>query len=150
MKPLSSVVVKYTTIVIRIALGAVFLLSCIPKIADPAAFAQIVTGYQLLSPPLVSATAILLPWIEAACGLALVFGRFEKGAALLVSLMMVVFIAIILYNGYRGLNIACGCFSLSAKEPSSIALNTVRNLLILAAGTWVLFYSHRQHLAPVR
>jgi hypothetical protein len=82
--------------------------------------------------------------------LALVFGRFEKGAALLVSLMMVVFIAIILYNGHRGLNIACGCFSLSAKEPSSIALNTVRNLLILAAGTWVLFYSHHKRLAPVR
>jgi hypothetical protein len=47
VKPLSSVVVKRTTIVIRIGLGAVFLLSCIPKIADPAAFAQIVTGYQL-------------------------------------------------------------------------------------------------------
>ena len=32
---------------------------------DPAAFAAIVTNYQLLSPPLVSATAVVLPWIEA-------------------------------------------------------------------------------------
>jgi uncharacterized membrane protein YphA (DoxX/SURF4 family) len=150
MKPQHLPLVKHITIIVRIALGGVFLLSCIPKIADPEAFAKIVTNYQLLSPPLVSATAILFPWIEAICGLALVSGRFEKGAALLVSLMMVVFIAIILYNAYRGLNIACGCFSLAAREPSSVVLNTVRNLFILAAGTWVLFYSHHNRLAPVR
>lgn len=150
MRPLPSAVVKNLTIVVRIALGFVFLLSCAAKIADPAAFAVIVTNYQLLAPPLVSATAVLFPWIEAVCGLALVFGRFEKGAALLVSLMMMLFTVIILYNGYRGLNIACGCFSLAAKAPSNIALNTLRNLFILAAGAWVLFNSHHQRLAPVR
>jgi uncharacterized membrane protein YphA (DoxX/SURF4 family) len=93
---------------------------------------------------------VVFPWIEAVCGLALVFGRFEKGAALVVSLMMVVFTGLILYNGYRGLNIACGCFSLAAHAPSNIAVNTLRNLLILAAGAWVLFFSRRQQMASVR
>lgn len=150
MRPVPSAVVKNITIVVRIALGAVFLFSCAGKIADPAAFAAIVANYRLLPPQLVAATAVVFPWIEAVCGLALVFGRFEKGAALLVSLMMVVFTGIILYNGYRGVNIACGCFSLSAKAPSNIALNTLRNLFILAAGAWVLFYSKHQRLAPAR
>ena len=131
-------------------MGAVFLLSCAGKIADPAAFAAIVTNYQILPPPLVSATAVVFPWIEGVCGLALVFGQLEKGAALLVSLMMVFFIGIILYNGYRGLNIACGCFSLSAKEPSNIAVNTLRNLIILAAGIWVLIYAGGQRLMTTR
>ncbi len=146
MRPLPPAVVKNVTIVVRILLGAVFLFSCAGKIADPAAFAVIVTNYQLLPPVLVSLTAVIFPWIEAVCGLSLVFGRFEKGAALLVSLMMVVFIGIILYNGYRGLNIACGCFSLSAQAPSNISLNTLRNLFILAAGTWVFFYSTHPRL----
>lgn len=141
MKTFPPAVVKTVTIIVRILLGVVFLFSSIGKIADPSAFAAIVTNYQLLPPLLVGAVAVVFPWIEVTCGLSLVFGRFEKGAALLVSLMMVFFIGLLLYNGYRGLNIACGCFSLAAKEPSSIALNTLRNLIILAAGAWVLFFS---------
>ena len=149
VKPLPSTIVNKITVVVRLVLGAVFLISCAAKIANPTAFAAIVTNYQLLPPPLVAATAVVFPWIEAMCGLALVAGRFEKGAALLVSLLMVVFTGLVLYNGYRGLNIACGCFSLSAKAPSSIAVNTLRNLLLLAAGAWVLFHSKgRQRISP--
>ncbi len=150
VRALPSALVKNVTPVVRIILGAVFLFSCAGKIADPAGFAAIVTNYQLLPPPLVTTTAVVFPWIEAVCGLALVFGRFEKGAALLVSLMMVVFTGLILYNSYRGLNIACGCFSLSAKAPSDIAVNTLRNLSILAAGAWVLFFPKHQRLASAR
>ena len=150
MRPRPSAAVKNVTVVVRIALGAIFMFSCAGKIADPAAFAAIVTNYQLLPPPLVSATAVVFPWIEAVCGLALVFGRIEKGAALLISLMMVVFTGLQFYNGYRGLNIACGCFSLAANEPSNIAVNTLRNLVILAAGAWVLFFSRHQRLTSVR
>ena len=142
--------VNKIAIVVRIALGAVSLFSSAGKIADPEAFALIVTHYQLLPPLLVAVTAVLFPWIEALCGLALVLGRFEKGAALLVSLMMVLFTVILLYNSYRGLNIACGCFSLATQAPSNIALNTLRNLLILAAGAWILFHSTHQQPADAR
>jgi uncharacterized membrane protein YphA (DoxX/SURF4 family) len=150
VKPHPSAIVKNATFVVRIALGAIFLYSCAGKIADPAAFAAIVTNYQLLPPSLVSVTAVVFPWIEAVCGLALVVGRLEKGAALLVSLMMVFFIGLILYNGYRGLNIACGCFSLAANSPSNIAVNTLRNLFILAAGAWVLLIPKRRRLVSDR
>jgi uncharacterized membrane protein YphA (DoxX/SURF4 family) len=142
--------VRKLTWVIRILLGFVFLFSSASKIADPAAFAAIVNNYQLLSPKLVLATALVLPWIEALCGLALVFGRFENGALMLVCLMMVGFTGLILYNGYRGLDIACGCFSLAAKAPSNIAANTLRNLLILGAGLWVILFSRRWPTTPVR
>ncbi len=150
MRPLPTAVVKTVTTVVRIVLGAVFLFSSAGKIADPGAFAAILINYQLLFPPLVPATAMVVPWIEAVCGLALVFGRFEKGASLLVSLMMILFIGILFYNRYRGLNIACGCFSLAADAPSDIVLDTLRNLLILAAGAWVLFYPRGRRPASVR
>jgi uncharacterized membrane protein YphA (DoxX/SURF4 family) len=93
---------------------------------------------------------VVLPWLEAVCGLALVVGRYQKGAALLVSLMMVVFTTIILYNGYRGLDVACGCFSLSAQAPSRNSLNTHRNLIILAAGVWMLYHSRGPQSAGAR
>jgi uncharacterized membrane protein YphA (DoxX/SURF4 family) len=132
------------TLVFRIVLGGLFLFSSVGKIADPNAFAAIVTNYQLLPQPLVMATAVIFPWVEVLCGVALLCGRFDKGAALLVCLMMLAFTGIGLYNAHRGLNIACGCFSLSATEPSNVAVNTLRNLLILAAGAWVFFASYRR------
>jgi uncharacterized membrane protein YphA (DoxX/SURF4 family) len=144
VKPLSpSSAARPLTAGIRIVLGIVFLYACAAKIIHPAAFASIIADYQLLPASLVAPTAVIFPWIEAACGLALACDRFEKGAALLVALMMVIFIGITLYNGYRGLNIACGCFSLAAAKPTSIGLHILRNLVILAAAVWVL-------LAPVR
>lgn len=136
--PQPSAAIKTVTIAVRILLGAIFLFSSVGKIADPEAFHAVVINYRLLPPSLVTATAVIFPWIEALCGLALILGRYEKGAALLVSTMMIVFIGIGFYNGYRGLNIACGCFSLTAKAPSSIAVNTLRNMAILMAGAWVL------------
>lgn len=137
---------KAFTILIRIVLGAVFLYSGTIKIADPSAFAGIVTNYQLLSPSLVAITAIVLPWIEALCGVALIFNRFEKGAALITTLMMVFFIGVGLFNTYRGLDIACGCFSLSAREPANIISNTARDLAILGAGAWILAVSGKRAL----
>jgi uncharacterized membrane protein YphA (DoxX/SURF4 family) len=139
---------KTVTVVIRIALGAVFVGSSIGKIADPAAFAVIVANYQVLPSSMVTITALFFPWIEAICGLALVFCRFEKGAALLVNLMLILFIGLNLFNGYRGLNIACGCFSLASKESSSIAGNTFRNLILLAAGAWILYFPQRPATSP--
>ncbi len=150
VRPFPSPAVRNITRVLRILLGALFLFASAGKIADPAAFAAIITNYQLLPPKLVLATAVVLPWIEAVCGLALVFGRYKNGAAALVCLMMVVFTGLILYNGYRGLNVACGCFSLAAKEPSNFAVNTLRNLLILGAGVWVFFFSSSRPGASVR
>lgn len=126
--------------IIRMGIGIVFLVSCAEKIKNPAAFAEIVTHYQLLPPALVTLTAVIFPWVELFCGLALVFGRFDRGAVFLVCLMMTGFVLIAAYNGYRGLNIACGCFSLSAKEPSHIAVNIARNLLILIPAAGLLLW----------
>ena len=149
MKPTTIALSGPFTIVVRTLLGAVFIYSCAGKIADPSAFAAVVANYQLLSPHWVSLTAVIFPWIEAVCGLALISGRYENGAALLVSLMMALFIGIMLYNSYRGLNVACGCFTLAADEPSSLVGNILRNLLFLAAAAWVMVVSKRRQPATM-
>ena len=134
----ASTVGKRFSVALRMIVGTIFLISCIEKIAHPAAFADMVANYQILPPPVVTSVAVVFPWIEAICGLALIFGRGDGGAALLVCLMMMVFIAITLFNAYRGLNIACGCFSLAQSEPSDIATLILRDTAILAAAALVL------------
>jgi uncharacterized membrane protein YphA (DoxX/SURF4 family) len=123
----------------RIVLGAIFIYASLDKIADPSGFAEVIANYQILPPRLVPVLAFLLPWVEAVCGTVLIIGRFKLGSTLLINLMMIMFICVTLYNGHRGLDIACGCFTLAAKEPSNIALNTLRDLAILATGIWVMF-----------
>ena len=139
MKPLGLTTADTIAWIVRIGLGALFVVAGIGKIADPTGFAAIVANYRLLPSALVAPTAVVLPWVETLCGLALLVGRLERGGALLINLLMLVFIGVTIYNGYRGLNVACGCFSLSAEAPANLAVNVVRNLLIFAAGTWLLF-----------
>jgi uncharacterized membrane protein YphA (DoxX/SURF4 family) len=121
-------------IIVRLLLGAIFLFSSSGKIADPEGLCGNCDQLPVASAAAGFSNSRHISLDRGGAGLALVFGRFEKGAALLVSLMMIVFTGLILYNGYRGLNIACGCFSLAAKAPSNIAVNTMRNLLFWQPG----------------
>ncbi|HMP76880.1 MAG TPA: MauE/DoxX family redox-associated membrane protein [Kiritimatiellia bacterium] len=114
-------------------LAAVFALAAVPKIADPAAFAEAVYRYHLLPDALVNIAAVYLPWFEAVCALALVAGtRFRRGALLAVAAMLLLFIGAMGINLHRGVDIACGCFSVASGGDAMSWLNIARNLGLLA------------------
>jgi uncharacterized membrane protein YphA (DoxX/SURF4 family) len=94
----------------QIAIGAVFLYAALPKIGDPASFADQIHNYRMLPVALENLLAMTLPWVELIIGLALILGvRARCGAAVAV-LLMGVFLAGIAQAVYRGLDIECGCF----------------------------------------
>jgi len=64
---------------VRVGCGLVFLYASWGKIIDPAGFARVVQNYQLLPPALVHPAAVVLPWVEAVCGLSLVSGVWPEG-----------------------------------------------------------------------
>ena len=114
-------------------LAAVFAFAAAPKIANPAAFAEAVYRYHLLPDALVNIAAVYLPWFEAVCAIALVAGsRFRRGALLAVAAMLLLFIGAMGINLYRGVDIACGCFSVSSGSDSMSWLNIARNIGLLA------------------
>lgn len=102
---------EYVGLCVRIFLGAVFLVACIEKIADPSGFAVSIENYRILPPSLVLVVATGLPWIELLCGLALIFGIGYRGASLLTLTMLVIFTAAVISGLFRGLDISCGCFT---------------------------------------
>ena len=107
--------------------------ACAPASWRPAA-AWIICGFIAA----VNLLAIYLPWLEAVCAAALVFGRrFRRGELLGVGAMLLLFIGAMGINLYRGINLTCGCFSVSGGESMSW-LNIARNigLLLLAAIAW--------------
>jgi uncharacterized membrane protein YphA (DoxX/SURF4 family) len=125
---------------VRIALGGVFCFSGIIKIADPAGFALAVYNYHILPAGLVNITAILLPWVELVAGACLVLGLWMPGGALIVSGLLFVFLTALGFNLARGLDIACGCFDLSAEAEKITWWYLLRDGSLLVAALAVLFF----------
>ncbi len=106
--------IKIAVYLLRFGLAAVFIYASVEKIQDPAGFAAAIDNYRMLPYPLIALMAAVLPWLEFACGVALLLGRWQAGAALLMIIMNGVFIIAIATAMARGLDISCGCFTTSA------------------------------------
>ncbi len=106
----------YLILIARALLGLLFVAASIDKIADPVSFAKAIEHYKLLSPDFCLIAATILPWIELLCGLSILFGVFERGAALILTVLLVLFTVAIIVALLRHLDIACGCFT---RDPSA-------------------------------
>lgn len=119
--------------------GILFLAAGLPKILDPAGFAKAVYNYQLLPDVLINVTAIFLPWLEVLAGMALLVSRRLRDAAsgILLALLILFSLAIAI-DLYRGIDIACGCFSVSEDAAkigwSKVAMNLA--FIAIAATAW--------------
>ena len=144
----------WLTIRVQLALGAIFIVAAIPKIADPPSFAHMIYNYRIVPGPLVNVMALLMPWIEILAGLALALGVWKRGARALIGVLLVVFIVAILVNLARGNAIDCGCFNVNEagksfeQRLSSMWWDILRDLgmLALLAQQWLA----ERHLSSER
>jgi hypothetical protein len=112
----------------RGGLAVVFVAAAVPKILDPGEFALAVYRYRLLPPGLVSLCAVYLPWIELCAAVGLLGSRMRRGSALILILLLSVFTLAIIANLSRGIDIACGCFSVGGGGGRAGWLGIARNL----------------------
>jgi uncharacterized membrane protein YphA (DoxX/SURF4 family) len=123
-----------------LVLGGIFIYASIDKIVHPQAFARILADYRLLPSVTIHGVAAIFPWVECVAGAFLIFGAYRRSAALLLSLLLLMFMLVTGLNALRGLNVACGCFSASGGSPENPVLVIVRDLLILIPAVVVLFF----------
>ena len=136
-------------LVARMILGAVFIYASIEKILNPAAFAKAVYNYQILPEGLINLTAIVLPCLELILGIFLIIGLFREGSLGLVTFLLLVFFGSMVFNLARGLDIHCGCFSMSTDGTNNtpMVLYVFRDGLFLLPALFLLyrtFLSRRQ------
>ena len=129
------------TLVIRVILGAVFIVASVDKIRHPGAFAEVIYNYQILPDPLINISAIVLPWLELFLGGCLLFGVWLAGAVVLTNMLLFAFFAALLFNIARGLDINCGCFSTSSEHVGGATMlwYVVRDSFFLFLGGYLLF-----------
>lgn len=123
----------YLYLVVRLFVGIIFIYASIDKIADPGQFARIVYNYHMVPGALINIFALILPWLEMVCGISLILGIYKEGSVVIFNLMVLAFIIGISVNIYRGIDLECGCFTVSSKARGSAI-----NLLIRDIGLLVL------------
>jgi uncharacterized membrane protein YphA (DoxX/SURF4 family) len=130
---------------LRLFLGAVFLYASYDKILHPQAFAQAIYNYQILPAVAVNLAALVLPWLELLLGLCLVTGFWLPGATALSTSLLAVFMAALIFNQIRGLDVHCGCFSTDSSEGPAGLWTVVRDAAFLtaSAGLMVLVFFFR-------
>ena len=103
----------WLTIRVQLALGAIFVIAALPKIADPPSFAHMIYNYRLVPSSLINISALVLPWIELLAGLALILGVWKAAARTVIAVLLAVFIIAISINLIRDNAIDCGCFNVA-------------------------------------
>lgn len=123
-----------SALLLRMGMGAFFLASGILKALDPGAFVLDVRSFQMVDDPWPALIALVLPWLEVLCGLALIIGRGVPGALLLLAGAMAVFITALGVAWSRGLDVTCGCFGRSENKthyPLQIGLDVALLLILI-------------------
>ena len=144
----------WLTIRVQLALGAIFVVAAIPKIADPPSFAHMIYNYRLVPASLINLSALLMPWVELLAGLALILGVWKAAARNLIGILLAIFIIAISINLVRDNAIDCGCFNVADRGKTheqrifDMKVDVVRDLgmLLMVAQLW--WAGKREDLEP--
>jgi uncharacterized membrane protein YphA (DoxX/SURF4 family) len=118
-------------LVFRIVLGGLFVYAGAVKVLEPLGFAQDIRNYYLVGQAPSFIAAVVLPWLEILAGVALVAGIWKHGAALVISGLLVFFIALTVVTMIRGLDVDCGCFgAIDRKAGLSVILEDLAMLYL--------------------
>jgi putative oxidoreductase len=121
---------KLARLLVRIALGALFIFAGATKAYDPGAFAIEIQRYNLVPWTPAALASIYLPWLELILGALLIVKKFERGALLLIGSLLLVFTFALASATFRGLGIDCGCFGKAFTATGTI-FPLVRNVVLL-------------------
>jgi uncharacterized membrane protein YphA (DoxX/SURF4 family) len=136
---------------IRVLLCIFFLWSGISKLMVPKEFAVIIDSYGLVPEAWILPMAIILPLLEMVFGLGLLLDI--KGSLTGIMGLLILFIAILGYGIWLGLDVDCGCFG--PHDPESEAFHSLRPALyrdfaMIAGVIFLYFWRSYRSIQPAR
>jgi uncharacterized membrane protein YphA (DoxX/SURF4 family) len=95
--------------VLRVALGALFIISSFAKLQHPDLFVDAVQNYHMLPAGIADLFGTVLPWVELFVGWSLVLGILPTFASAICILMTLTFVVGNVSSFFRDVGEACGC-----------------------------------------
>ena len=123
---------RWLLFIFRVIVGGVFIWAGVLKIVDPLDFASTIKNYQAFPGPLIFPIALVLPWIEVLSGVGLIAGILKRSSALITSLLLAGFMALVGSALLRGIDTACGCFGAFSRKADLTLILTDAVLLLMA------------------
>jgi len=125
---------------VRWGLSTLFIWAGGMKLADPQAFAVVVRDFGLVPEWCVMPIAVALPALEIIAAIGLIFDR--RGSLAAIAGLLMLFMAILSFAIWLGLDIDCGCFG--PEDPESRAYIGLRFALyrdmVMAGGIFFLYW----------
>lgn len=115
----------------RWLLAGVWCIAGVPKLFETQQLGQIISAYGLLPDGLIMVAAVLLPLAELTAAALLIINH--RAGLYLSAMLLLLFISVLSYGLWLGLDIDCGCFGPEDPEHEAFAgLRTalVRDLLL--------------------
>lgn len=136
-------------LLVRTAVSAIFLWSGISKLMAADNFAVIIESYGLLPDNWTLLVAVALSLLEVVAGLGLLADI--KGSLTVIAGLLGLFIVILSYGIWLGLDIDCGCFG--SEDPEAKTFHGLRSALvrdiIMMLGIFILYWwRYRLKIVP--
>ncbi len=130
---------------VRMILALIFMWSGAIKILDPDSFAIILEAFDLLPYTWTMPIAVGLPILEILAAIGLLFD--VRGSLTAITGLLLLFLAVIGYGVWLGLDIDCGCFGPGDPEGEAykgLRPDLYRDLVMLAGVTYLYIWRFRR------
>lgn len=135
----------------RWILGAIFVYAGLIKLTAPATFAVLMDAFGIVPEPLLMPLSILIPVVEVAAGIGIFLDI--KGSLPVYTVLLGMFIAILGYAVWLGLDIDCGCFGPEdpeAKAFHGLKTSLFRDMIMLAGLGFIYGWRKYRGIEPVK
>ena len=121
----------------RVGIGGVFVYAGAMKLCDVGAFRELLSRYGMLPEFALGFVSVALPAFECVVGALLVFSRWVRPCASVISAMLVVFVVALAQAGIRGLDVSCGCFGGASSASGGVWTAVVRDIVFLVPSMYL-------------
>jgi uncharacterized membrane protein YphA (DoxX/SURF4 family) len=135
----------------RWGLGFIFIYAGTIKLLEPGVFAVQIEAFGIIPESLIVPIAVILPALEVVAGVGLIFDI--KGSLSTITGLLLMFIVIVAYGIWMGLDVDCGCFG--PEDPEARAFNGLktslyRDLIMLAVIAFLYGWRRYRAVKPLK
>ena len=119
----------------QVILAGIFIYAGYAKLREPwPQFAVSINSFQLVPLEWLEPMAKWVPWAELVLGLAVLSGILLRWSALVASLVLTLFFAVLIRSYALGIDVDCGCFGSGEAHLGPLRLAEEAAMLALAVG----------------